>query len=125
MVVLRCRKSRWHGTGIGRRLWVFDMVERRIRLPRTDGSIRKSMRRRRLDLVSLKRELVTDIMHFGGEYHLETISEVYGSWGQDTNEVLNEMSLSELMKVHRWLGLSPPRPRESPVIVNPAPQGKV
>jgi len=94
------------------------MVERRIRLPRSDGSIRKAMRRRRLDLVSFKREIISDIMHFGGEYHLETISESYGSWGQDTKEVLDGMSIAELMKVHRWLGLSPPRPRESPV---PAP----
>jgi len=98
---------------------VIDMVERRIRLPRSDGSVRKAMRRRRLELVSLKRELISDIMHFGGEYHLETISEVYGSWGQDTKEVLNDMSLSELMKIHRWLGLSPPRPRESPMAPTP------
>jgi len=104
---------------IGRRHWVLNMVERRIRLPRSDGSVRKSMRRRRLDLVSLKRELVTDILHFGGEYHLDTIAESYGSWGQETKEVLNDMSLAELMKVHRWLGLSPPRPRDAPMAPTP------
>lgn len=95
------------------------MVDRRIRLPRADGSVRKSMRRRRLELVSLKRELISDIMHFGGEYHLETISEVYGSWGQDTKEVLDNMSMSELMKIHRWLGLSPPRPRDATAVQAP------
>lgn len=82
------------------------MVQSRLRLPRTDGSVKKAMRRRRLDLVSFKKEMVQDIVHFAQPYHIEVINEEFGDWGESVAEVLEGCSIKELMRIHKWMGLS-------------------
>ena len=57
-------------------------------------------------MVTLKKELVNDILHFAQPFHIDIISEDFGEWGESLEEILHGCSLKELVRIHKWMGLS-------------------
>lgn len=96
------------------------MVKSRLRLPRANGSIKRIMRRRRLDLVTLRKEIFNDIMQFAQSYHADVINEEFGEWGDSLEETLQGCSLRELLRIHKWMGLSEGNDRDKEIKIEPS-----
>lgn len=72
-------------------------MKRQGRLPRT---IRGSMAKRRLDMVTEKNELIKDIMSVGGENELSILQAEVCSFGESLDEALPMFSLPRLRRMH-------------------------
>lgn len=72
-------------------------MNRSSRLPRT---IRGTMSKNRLDLVSEKNELIKDIFSVGGENELSVLQAELCSFGDGLASVLPALSLPRIRRIH-------------------------
>lgn len=73
-------------------------MNRNGRLPRT---VKGEFVKRRLDLATEKKELISDILHLGGSAELGALEEELCAFGESLSETLPALSIPRLRRIHQ------------------------
>ena len=74
------------------------IMHRNGRLPRT---VKGEFVKRRLDLATEKRELISDILNLGGSAELSALEEELCAFGESLSETLPALGIPRLRRIHQ------------------------